>query len=1183
MASSSPDVRSWRTSFLTLRDETLNPLPPPSLLTLLQNVILSHPSASLIAAAVKLPSHEVTSDLVLLAGLASATLEWPDAAAASLQICHLIHDVTCSIRLEINSSSWIIILNFFGKLTKQLLYEADAVNFAKVRTARVDVIFEILEIIRHIYRAYEPKSSLSDHTELVGIVLCLISCLDTELLTIHQSNFPVSPATDIRVIYSTSKSLWEMQTIAYVLTGEALSKLGSSISANLWHCVLEGLRKAMDFLASKNLIIEDYVMSRFYASLLHCLHLILLDPKGSLSGHVAGFVSTLQMFFTYGLSSRSFLVPTTSGSVNKENGTSNYISRVVESSKNEHGRYKPPHLRKKETLMQAPKSLSSSDSELSKKGFTSSDSDQSDGDGFAKFEDPFRSSKARIAAINCVQAICHADPKSLTSVWTILLPENDVLQPRRYPATLMTCLLFDPISKIRIAAASTLAAMLDRHSLFFLQVAEYKGSIKCGSFTTLSSSLGHILMQLHRGILYSIQHQTHSGLLTSSLKVLLFLISATPYARMPEELLPSVIVSLRAWMMEDLANKHIGLLGIALSCLEAALSRSPSSVNVLKVLEEDISKDCAHRQEGSSLPHILLQLTERGRHSSVKLEALQVLKALLHSYPSIVTRKWECISSVVYSLLQTPSTEFSPEVCSASWREEHGKTLGSNIEKCTTAGVKVLDECLRAASGFKGTELTDGLEECGSLDIQILSDFRRRIRVSSAPSYDLDGPEAFKCSMEGHLSGSNLWSEVIGKHLPLALSHSSSMVRAASLTCFAGLTLPVFSSFTKENQEFVIYLSASAARNDQVSLVRSAACRAIGVIAFFPQVVSCSSVLNEFIRAAEFNSHDPIASVRITASWALANICDSLRQKATTSHSECSSNLKLDPESISVLVESALRLTKDGDKIKSNAVRALGNLSRFIQFSDHFSPKNLAPNCINLRDSDSDWLERMVQAFVSCVTTGNVKVQWNVCHALGNLFMNDTMKLKNMSWASAVYSILLLLLRDSTNFKIRIHAAVALSVPGSRLDYGNSFADVVQSLVHVLESLNSDQTSTPSGFKYKGSLEKQVTLTALHVLGFASSEDDQALKDFLIKKASFLEDWFKLLSVSLMEAADQPSSSKETSSVDQQDTHIPRALKKTKLLAAAKSLSNIYTGCKRQGLAQRFEKCVDVDNLAEHS
>ena len=76
-------------------------------------------------------------------------------------------------------------------------------------------------------------------------------------------------------------------------------------------------------------------------------------------------------------------------------------------------------------------------------------------------------------------------------------------------------------------------------------------------------------------------------------------------------------------------------------------------------------------------------------YQNVVVRCSQVLKALLHSYPSIVTRKWECISSVVYSLLQTPSTEFSPEVCSASWREEHGKALGSNIEKCTTAGVKV--------------------------------------------------------------------------------------------------------------------------------------------------------------------------------------------------------------------------------------------------------------------------------------------------------------------------------------------------------------------------------------------------------------------------------------------------------------------------------------------------------------
>jgi hypothetical protein len=34
--------------------------------------------------------------------------------------------------------------------------------------------------------------------------------------------------------------------------------------------------------------------------------------------------------------------------------------------------------------------------------------------------------------------------------------------------------------------------------------------------------------------------------------------------------------------------------------------------------------------------------------------------------------------------------------------------------------------------------------------------------------------------------------------------------------------------------------------------------------------------------------------------------------------------------------------------------------------------------------------------------------------------------------ASSVYSILLLLIRDSNNYKIRMHAAVALAVPVSR-------------------------------------------------------------------------------------------------------------------------------------------------------
>ncbi|CAI0386700.1 unnamed protein product, partial [Linum tenue] len=76
-----------------------------------------------------------------------------------------------------------------------------------------------------------------------------------------------------------------------------------------------------------------------------------------------------------------------------------------------------------------------------------------------------------------------------------------------------------------MASASTLAVMLDGPSSVFLQVAEYKESSKRGPFMALSSSLGLILMQLHTGLLYSIQQETHSRLLASLLKILVLLIS----------------------------------------------------------------------------------------------------------------------------------------------------------------------------------------------------------------------------------------------------------------------------------------------------------------------------------------------------------------------------------------------------------------------------------------------------------------------------------------------------------------------------------------------------------------------------------------------------------------------------------------------------------------------------------
>lgn len=65
MASSSSGVRSWRTAFLTLRDETLASPPASALQSLIRDLVLSQSTEDLAAAAVDLPPHEVTETLTL--------------------------------------------------------------------------------------------------------------------------------------------------------------------------------------------------------------------------------------------------------------------------------------------------------------------------------------------------------------------------------------------------------------------------------------------------------------------------------------------------------------------------------------------------------------------------------------------------------------------------------------------------------------------------------------------------------------------------------------------------------------------------------------------------------------------------------------------------------------------------------------------------------------------------------------------------------------------------------------------------------------------------------------------------------------------------------------------------------------------------------------------------------------
>ncbi|KXZ56713.1 hypothetical protein GPECTOR_1g642 [Gonium pectorale] len=306
-----------------------------------------------------------------------------------------------------------------------------------------------------------------------------------------------------------------------------------------------------------------------------------------------------------------------------------------------------------------------------------------------------------------------------------------------------------------------------------------------------------------------------------------------------------------------------------------------------------------------------------------------------------------------------------------------------------------------------------------------------------------------------------------------------------------------------------------------------AACKALGAAAAFPPVLAHAELSFSVSRALAGCLRDSVMSVRIAAGWAVANLCDAHRRRLE----------QLGPSEgqggggASVLESSEVRDGASRQQLLGGWAQSSGRASGAVQHGVSEGPHPVSRGTgAGGRDGGGGggvqldaWLDSALSCLQSTLTTGSMKVQWNACYALLGLLRNQRLVAhpRVTGRTAPLLLLLVMLVRDSANFKIRTHAAAALAALPSREAYGDVLPDALLVVAGALEGLsNGGSTASaapaalaavgakggtgPAGaadldgdggegripnYRYAAGLSMQLRATLLHLLALAQPTD----------------------------------------------------------------------------------------------
>ncbi|XP_075417537.1 HEAT repeat-containing protein 6 [Tenrec ecaudatus] len=709
---------------------------------------------------------------------------------------------------------------------------------------------------------------------------------------------------------------------------------------------------------------------------------------------------------------------------------------------------------------------------------SSSESDYSDAEGGMQSKMRSYQAKVRQGALACfLSTIKSIEKKVLYGYWSAFVPDTPELGSPQ-SVSLMTLTLKDPSPKTRACALQALSAILDG-SKQFLSVAEDTSDHR-RAFTPFSVTIASSIRELHRCLLLALVAESSSQTLTQVIKCLANLVSNAPYNRLKLSLLTKVWNQIKPYIRHKDVNVRVS----SLTLLGAIVSTHAPLPEVQLLLQQP----CASGLSGSNpaTPH--LADWWKKAPSGPSLEETTVSSPKGSAEPCWLIRL--CISIVVL-----------PKEDSGSGSEA-GSAAGSTYEP-SPMRLEALQVLAHLARGYFSVtqaylmELAELICKCmGEADPSVQlhgAKLLEELGTGLIQQYKADSAIAAAQRVPVVLVVA-FWTMMLAGPLPRALQNSEHPTLQASACDALSSILPEAFSILPNDRQVLCITMLLGLNDSKNRLVKAATSRALGVYVLFPCLRQDVIFVADTANAILMSLQDKSLNVRAKAAWSLGNLTDTLIVNMETpdpSFQEEFSGLLL-----LKMLRSAIEASKDKDKVKSNAVRALGNLLHFLQPSHIEKPRF------------AEIIEEAIQALISTVLVeAAMKVRWNACYAMGNVFKNPALPLGTALWTSQAYQALTSVVTSCKNFKVRIKSAAALSIPGLRAQYGSieQYAQIWTALVTALQK--SEDTTDFLEFKYCASLRTQVCRALLHLLSLASASDLPCIQDALAHSGNMVRSY----------------------------------------------------------------------------